>query len=56
MFKKIRNIKNMAILFGSIFLIFIVGSIIYFIISNVRINNTLDEINNKIDVVYDNVR
>ena len=51
MFKKIKNIKNMVVLGASVFLIFIIGSIVFLIVSNVRMSKTLDEVNNKLDEI-----
>ena len=46
MFKKIRNIKNIAIIGGSTFLLFIICSVIFLIVSNIRMNRRIDDIYN----------
>ena len=52
MFKKIRNLKKIAIISISIFLIFIVGSVTFIIVSQVRINKTIDNINNNLNTYF----
>ncbi len=55
MFKKIKNIKNTVIIAVSVFLVFIIGSVIFLIVSNIRINKTLDEINSRLDYAYGDI-
>lgn len=49
MFKKIRNIKKIAIISTSVLLVFGIGSLIFLMVYTVRIDNKLDEINGRIN-------
>ncbi len=55
MFKKIKDIKNKTIIIGAIVGIFFVSATIYLVISNIQLNNKVDnlitytkEVSNKI--------
>ena len=42
MFKKIKTIKNLAIVFLSIFLVFVIASNVFLIVTNIRLGEKLD--------------
>ena len=42
MFQKIKNIKNIVVISVSAFVLFIVGALIFLIISNVRLSKKID--------------
>ena len=49
MFKKIRNIKKMAIIGGTVFLVFIIGVSTFLIVSNIKMNKKIDDIYNMLN-------
>jgi len=44
MFKKIKDIKNKTIIIGAIVGIFFVSATIYLVISNIQLNNKVDNL------------
>ena len=43
MFKKIKTIKNLAIFFGVIFIIFVIASNVFLIVTNIKLDQRLDD-------------
>ncbi len=47
MFKKLKKIKNLAIIFISIFLIFVIASNVFLIVTNIRLGEKLEAFTNE---------
>ena len=47
MFKKLKKIKNLAIIFISIFLIFVIASNVFLIVTNIRLGEKLEVFTNE---------
>ncbi len=47
MFKKLKRIKNLAIIFISIFLVFVIASNVFLIITNIRLGEKLETFTNE---------
>ena len=43
MFKKLKTIKNLAILFGALFIIFVIASNVFLIVTNIKLDQRLDD-------------
>ena len=49
MFKKIKNIKNIVVVSVSLFLIFIIASVIFLVVSNIKMSKKIDDIYDKLN-------
>ncbi len=47
MFKKLKRIKNLAIIFISIFLVFVIASNLFLIVTNIRLGEKLEAFTNE---------
>ncbi len=47
MFKKLKKIKNLAIIFISIFLVFVIASNLFLIVTNIRLGEKLEAFTNE---------
>ena len=49
MLKKLKLIKNLAIVFGVLFVIFVIGANVYLIVNNIRLNERLDNLTRELN-------
>ena len=47
MFKNLKKIKNLAIIFISIFLVFVIASNVFLIVTNIRLGEKLEAFTNE---------
>ena len=55
MFKKFKNIKNTVIIFLTIFLVFVIASNIFLIVTNIRLDKRIDDLTRELNSYCTNI-